>query len=325
MDLSIGCLLPPDNEFQKLDLLLSQGSFELVNYRTDLKIQDLRLVYLMNDAVESFLVFQSARLTGEYLPDFGGELSASLSREKQDYVLILHQENTVCTLFFRDLVLETHLFNYGKTGHFWVTGYEYLRQLEYRIAILHDKLEYLGTAYCNETEQQLAVLAAFPPLNYNCYPAVPEKYLVPKYPRWFVSQAAISVMRQLALEAEDPALVHWLNLYRRFPIRFIARKIAQMLHQTAHAGVIDLLTSKLTDAASAYPERSFSEDIERQIHALYQQAKLRQTELLSQGIQSDILKEEPFQYTDDTLVYKVHLMIWKEKGKSRIVEIETFS
>ena len=65
MDLSIDCLLPPDNEFQKLDLLLSQGSFELVNYQPDQKVQDLKLVYLMNDAAESFLVFQKARLTVE--------------------------------------------------------------------------------------------------------------------------------------------------------------------------------------------------------------------------------------------------------------------
>ena len=325
MAISIDCLLPPDNEFQKLDMLIAQGSFELVNYQPDQKVQDLKLVYLMNDAVESFLVFQEARLTGEYLPDFDGDLSASLSEDEHGYVFILHQDSTVCTLFFQDLALETHLFDYGKTGHFWVTGYEYLRQLEYRIAILHDKLEYLGTDYCNETEQQLAVLAAFPPLNCNCYPAVPEKYLVPKYPRWFVSQAAIAVMRQLALEAEDPALVHWLELYNRFPIRLLARKIAGMLHQTSHAAVVDLLTSKLTDAASDYPERIFSEDIEKQIRALHQQAKLRQTELLAQDIQADILKEEPFQYTEDTLVYKVHLMIWKKKGKNRIVEIETFS
>lgn len=325
MAISIDCILPPDNEFQKLDLLIAQGSFELVNYQPDLKVQDLKLVYLMNDAVESFLVFQNTRLTGTYLPDFDGELSASLSREEDDYVLILHQEDTVCTLFFRDLVLETHLFDYGKTGHFWVKKWEYLRQLEYRIAILHDKLEYLGTEYCNETEQLLAVLAAFPPLNCSCYPAVPDKYLVPKYPRWFVSHTAIAVMRQLALEAEDPALVHWLELYNRFPIRFLARYIADMLHQSMHGAVVDLLTSKLTDAASTYPERSFSEDIERQIRVLYQQAKLRQTDLLSLGIASEILKEEPFQYTEDTLVYKVHLMIWKKKGKSRIVEIETFS
>ena len=325
MAVSIDCILPPDNEFQKLDLLVSQGSFELVNYQPDQKTQDLKLVYLMNDAVESFLVFQKARLTGTYLPDFEGELSASLSREDSGYVLILHQEDTVCTLFFQDLVLETHLFDYGKTGHFWVKKWEYLRQLEYRIAILHDKLEYLGTEYCNKTEQMLAILAAFPPLNCSCYPAVPDKYLVPKYPRWFVSQAAIDVMRQLALEAKDPALIRWLNLYRRFPIRIVASHIAHLLHQTTHAGVVDLLTDKLADAASSYPERIFSEDIEGQICGLYQQAKFRQNELLSQGIRSDILKEEPFQCTDDTLIYKVHLMIWKKKRKSRIVEIETFS
>lgn len=325
MAVSIDCILPPDNEFQKLDLLVSQGSFELVNYQPDQKTQDLKLVYLMNDAVESFLVFQKARLTGTYLPDFEGELSASLSREDSGYVLILHQEDTVCTLFFQDLVLETHLFDYGKTGHFWVKKWEYLRQLEYRIAILHDKLEYLGTEYCNKTEQMLAVLAAFPPLNCSCYPAVPDKYLVPKYPRWFVSQAAIGVMRQLALEAKDPALVRWLNLYRRFPIRIVACYIAHMLHQTAHASVIDLLNSKLANAASSYPERILSEDVKERIQDLYRQAKLRQNELLSQGITSEILKEEPFQCTEDTLVYKVYLMIWKKKGKSRIVEIETFS
>lgn len=325
MDISINCILPPDNEFQKLDLLVSQGSFELVNYQPDQKTQDLKLVYLMNDAVESFLVFQEARLTGEYLPDFEGDLSASLSEDAQGYVLVLHQDTTVCTLFFQDLVLETHLFDYGKTGHFWVKKWEYLRQLEYRIAILHDKLEYLGTEYCNKTEQMLAILAAFPPLNCSCYPAVLDKYLVPKYPRWFVSQAAIDVMRQLALEAKDPALIRWLNLYRRFPIRIVASHIAHLLHQTSHAGVVDLLTDKLADAASSYPERIFSEDIEGQICGLYQQAKFRQNELLSQGIRSEILKEEPFQCTEDTLVYKVHLMIWKKKGKSRIVEIETFS
>ena len=325
MDISINCILPPDNEFQKLDLLVSQGSFELVNYQPDQKTQDLKLVYLMNDAVESFLVFQEARLTGEYLPDFEGDLSASLSEDAQGYVLVLHQDTTVCTLFFQDLVLETHLFDYGKTGHFWVKKWEYLRQLEYRIAILHDKLEYLGTEYCNKTEQMLAILAAFPPLNCSCYPAVPDKYLVPKYPRWFVSQAAIDVMRQLALEAKDPALIRWLNLYWRFPIRIVASHIAHLLHQTTHAGVVDLLTDKLADAASSYPERIFSEDIEGQICGLYQQAKFRQNELLSQGIRSDILKEEPFQCTDDTLIYKVHLMIWKKKRKSRIVEIETFS
>ncbi len=38
--------------------------------------QDIHLVYLMNDAVESFLVFHNARMTGEYRPDYEGEISA---------------------------------------------------------------------------------------------------------------------------------------------------------------------------------------------------------------------------------------------------------
>ena len=44
-------------------------------------------------------------------------------------------------------------------------GAEYLRQIEYKIAIVRDKLDYLGAKYCNRTERKLAVLADFPPLN----------------------------------------------------------------------------------------------------------------------------------------------------------------
>lgn len=46
-----------------------------------------RLVYLMNDAVESFLVFQNARMCGTYQEKFDGELSAALATEKDGYVL----------------------------------------------------------------------------------------------------------------------------------------------------------------------------------------------------------------------------------------------
>ena len=323
--MDINCTLPTDHEFQKLDLLLSQGQFELVNYDPSLKKQDLKLVYLMNDSVESFLIFQAARLTGEYLPDFEGELSASLSRDEHGYILIVHQNTVICTLFFQNLLLDTHLFDYGKTGHFWVSGYEYLRQLEYRIAILHDKLAYLGTDYCNKEEQLLAVLAAFPPLNCDCYPAVPEKYLVPKYPRWFVSKAAIAIMQQFAYNAGDTVLSHWLHLYKHFPYRPIACIIARMLHLTSHSRVIDLLTNTLTQAASEYSSRTFSDIENLRISKLLHAAQQRQQDLLSQGIPSDILKEEPFQYTEDSMEYKIYLMIWKTRGRNRIVEIETFS
>lgn len=53
--------------------LLEQHQFELLipeNENTD----RLRLVYLMNDAVESFLVFVNAGITGLYQKDYEGEL-----------------------------------------------------------------------------------------------------------------------------------------------------------------------------------------------------------------------------------------------------------
>lgn len=38
--------------------------------------------------------------------------------------------------------------------------------MEYQIAILRDKYEYLGEKYCTEYEGKLAMLRDFPPLNY---------------------------------------------------------------------------------------------------------------------------------------------------------------
>lgn len=160
----------PDT-FQKLAELLGEDQFELVAvndekgpqdqkaasesafseaiaeksddniYKVDsyVKNGEIRLVYLMNDAVESFLVFGNARMTGVYKPDYEGEILADLSRQGREYILVVHQDDSVVTLFFETLSLEKYLYDYSRIGHFWIEGYEYLRQLEYRLAILRDK------------------------------------------------------------------------------------------------------------------------------------------------------------------------------------------
>ena len=126
------------------------------------------------------------------------------------------------SLFFRMLDLEVYLYNYGEIGHFWVPGYEYLRQLEYRIAIARDKLEYLGEEFCTEEERALVQLADFPPLNYCCYPAVPKQYIVPKEDPWKPSAVAFQVMEGLAEEARDFSLLRLLYVYKKFPAPFIS-------------------------------------------------------------------------------------------------------
>lgn len=199
--------------FRKLAELLSEDQFELVaineNYVCD---GEIRLVYLMNDAVESFLVFGNARMTGVYKPDYEGEILADLSRQGKEYILVVHQEDTVVTLFFETLTLEKHLYDYSQIGHFWVEGYEYLRQLEYRLAILRDKYDYIGGDSCNALEEKLAALVEFPPLNYCCYPAVSEQYIVPRENPWIPSEKAFKVMEEVTVKAGDRSFGRWLGI-----------------------------------------------------------------------------------------------------------------
>ena len=87
---------------KKLAQLLEQDQFELIlpeNVQPDeTKIEgegtrgrDIRLVYLMNDAAESFLVFRNARMTGEYHSEYQGQLQATMNRQADGYVMVVRQ------------------------------------------------------------------------------------------------------------------------------------------------------------------------------------------------------------------------------------------
>lgn len=313
-------------ELEKLELLLEQGQFELLfpGERCGGGEKEVWLVYLMNDAVESFLVFYDVELTGTYRKEYEGELDAALEQDGEKYVLIVRQGETVCTLFFSSLSMEVHLFDYGKTGHFWVDGFEYLRQLEFRIAILRDKVEYLGKAFCTEEEIQLAALASFPPLNFCCYPAVPDRYLVPSCRWWEASEAAIAEMKKLALEADDKTLLRYLALYEKWQGKLLAKRIAKLLHTSRHAKTVDLLEKKLAYEAQKYPKRCFDGEEGIRIRKIREQAMKRKKALEAEGKRASLLREEPFFYARDSVEYKAHLMIWGTRGKDRVVEIETF-
>ena len=304
---------------EKLAQLLEQDQFELIFTE-----QDIRLVYLMNDAVESFLVFQNVRMTGEYKDDYEGELEATLEKQGQKFVLIVHQGDTVVTLFFENLIQENHFYEYGTIAHFWVKKYEYLRQLEYRLAILRDKYDYLGEKSCNEKEKQLAHLVDFPPLNYCCYPAVPAKYIVPRENPWEPSEDALMVMEELAERAGDRFLKIVLKLYRKYPIPFLAKRIGNMLHRNRHSKVVDLIDREIQEASKKYPCRYFGRDIELKVYQTMNAVKERQNQLKEKGQQSVILREEPFTTAQDSIVYKIYLMIWKQGILNRKVVIEEY-
>lgn len=307
--------------FVMLEELLEQDQFELLPAKEG--DTERRLVYLMNDAVESFLVFRGAALTGHYLEDYEGALTWSMSLDAARYVLVVRQGDNAVTLLFENLDLEVHLYNYGEIAHFWVPGYEYLRQLEYRIAILRDKCEYLGPEYCTPEERRLAHLAYFPPLNYCCYPAVPAKYIVPIPDPWNPSEEALNVMEELARECGNKKLGWRLKFYRRHPWPLLAKRIAAMLHRTECEEVVDLLSRRLREAVQDYPRRSFGKATDNAIKRLEQQAEERRQELARQGIRAEVLREEPFTIAQDNLEFHVYLMIWETRGRDRRVRIET--
>lgn len=311
-----------ERAFSKLGEALEQGQFELLF--TEEKI---RLVYLMNDAVESFLVFENARMTGEYIVEWEGEMEAELSIPEElddEYVLVVRRGETVVTLFFEDLSEEIYLYDYGEIGHFWVKGAEYLRQIEYKIAIVRDKLDYLGEEYCNQIERKLAVLADFPPLNHCCYPAVSKQYIVPREDPWVPSADAHQTIQELAAAAEDKKLLRSLGLYQKYPWKWFAKRIARMLEDRNHAAVTDLLLEELKMAAASYPRRKFTDEEECWNHVIDKKALDRKRELEEQGFQVDVFREEPFVALKDSIQYKVSLMIWNKKGKKRKVQIEEF-
>ena len=229
------------------------------------------------------------------------------------------------TIFFEDLSEEVHLYDYGEIGHFWVKGAEYLRQIEYKIAIVRDKLDYLGAKYCNQTERKLAALADFPPLNHCCYPAVSEQYVVPRENPWVPSAEAHQVMQELAATVEDKKLLRCLKFYQKHPRKRRAKKIAGMLQEKRHAEVTDLLMEELKMAAANYPRRKFTDEEENQNRKIEKRASERKRELEEQGFRINIFREEPFIASRDSLQYKISLMIWEKKGKKRKVQIEEFS
>ena len=173
------------------------------------------------------------------------------------------------------------------------------------------------------SEQKLAHLAYFPPLNYCCYSAVPEKYIVPIEDPWNPSEQALNVMEELAEKAGNRKLGRMLLLYRRFPYPFLAKRIATILHRTSCMNVVDLLDRCLRETVKKYPRRSFGKKADREFERLLSLAEKKKEELEKQGIRADVLREEPFTTAQDNLEVHVYLMIWETRGRARQVRIET--
>lgn len=155
-------------------------------------------------------------------------------------------------------------------------------------------------------------------------PGGPRK--IPRRPQksLHLSEDASRVFQSIAVEAGDPKLLHRLKYYEQHPTKRRARQIARLLHRNAHAKTVDLLARKLQKASSAYPSRTFGKAQQTRHLALELLAQKRQKELEKRGIRSELLREEPFTTAQDSIEFKVHLMIWEKGILNRKARIETW-
>lgn len=108
----------------------------------------------------------------------------------------------------------------------------------------------------------------FPPLNYCCYPAVPEKYIVPRENPWIPSEKAFEVMGEIARQAGDRTFVRWLEIYRKLRFKWVARKLAGMLHRTKHIQVTMCLSEKAAGSFIRIWESFFGKEADEELRVL---------------------------------------------------------
>ena len=277
-------------------------------------------------------------MTGEYLADYEGKIETELREykeenvksetgfgnhsEKNKYILVVHQGDSVCTLMFTGLEEEVHLYNYGTIGHCWVKRYEYLRQLEYTFAIIRDNGSIWEKDIVTDFIRNWQLGGIFPPLNYTCYPAISKEYLVERENAWKPAGQALSVMEELLKETGDKQLLRLVRLYAMFPVKILARYIAMQLHRTKHRKVVQLLQQQVRQAAQYYPERKFSGKEEKKFREQRKRAQDCAREWEEKGYRVDIYREEPFMVSRDSVEGKYYVMIWKKGFRNQKVKIE---
>ena len=187
-------------------------------------------------------------------------------------------------------------------------GYGICGRLSFRIAILRDKLEYLGEAFCRGKEINLASLANFPPLNFCCYPPCRISISYRHARGGKRRKKAITEMKKLASGPGDKVLLRYLALYEKWQGKLLAKQIAKLLHTSRHARSW-ICWKKTQPAKLEMPETTLHwrrRNPDRKSGAGNETEKILEAE----GKRASLLREEPFFYARDSVEYKAHLMIW---------------
>lgn len=228
---------------------------------------DYYVPYMMNDAVEDYLILRNCRIVGEYLAETELPQEAQLVEEENGYVLAVRQgDENAFTLYFDSIEENVQCYQYHEIGHFWVEGQEQWRQLVYMVGTIHDKYTFLGEHFCNEQELELLHLVEFAP--FRAWSPIHES-LDDTYEE---TETGLEAMERFAKLAGDKNYLRWILWYRqcgRFPwmLTSVSKLLANQLLNPKREALYRVIFDKVCEASKQYSKRTYGERIDAELMA----------------------------------------------------------
>lgn len=234
--------------------------------------------YMMNDAMEYYIVFYGCRVVGAYGENNKIDGFKLISDEQG--VIFTKEDDSVFTLWFESVSVECKLFKYDHLGHFWNRdGHEQWRRLNYIIGTAFDKYSYVGDDACNDCEKEMMTLLGVVP--FRKFTPIDEEFDVFYNPADLkkLELPGILVMSKLAVKSGCNELKALLDAYHsvcvkinksrvnRFFLKFRYSKICKEIHEflkTEKSFPIYSFILKTLDEGLKYPDRKYDEKCERE-------------------------------------------------------------
>lgn len=221
--------------------------------------EDLYIPYIMNDAVECYVILENCKMFGDKTRDFPMETQVeTVIRDGRNGLVLGIPEGEFVTLWYDSAKVVKEFYQYHRLGHFWKKGQEQWRQLIYAIGTGYEKWEFLDNEGCNEMEKEILPLVNYAPFRYfspinedlnDYYPDKPE---------------GLRLMKRLSREAGDMNHYRWLIIYEiLYNIPFVSReylqrKWAEKLLSNKRINLYTLITEKFNASSEPYLPRSYS-------------------------------------------------------------------
>lgn len=288
---------------QYLNEIAECDAFELHKSELNNGKRDFYIPYMMNDALECYLILKNGRMTGTYNANSEAEITVELLDTDQGPAAFFRQgEESVFTIWYEESFCEQKCYRYDQIGHFWVQGEEHWRRLAYIIGTIHDKFSYMGEDVCNEKEQALMPLMEFAPFRYF----TPLHESLDSY--YENSEEGFLCMKALAEEAGDKEFLRLMKLYELSPFKSrMVRQLAGEMQSPKRNKLYQLIFQKVEEASSEYPERTYQDGLHEVIkqkreevaEKLYSKGFEGQYPLLCrENLQVLVMEEHPFTITE---------------------------